>query len=150
MGNYSDKFDELNRQFVMFAEELLFVGASKSRAAAAVPRSAGVVPGSTQGAMRRARTRGHDTSLFPRLVLGWINADFRVQICIFSHFSRSTRNSPSRKQILQTFAEFCKLLQKIFKNVAKLKISKIPEIFANFHKIVQKFRRNLQNLLARR
>ena len=30
-------------------------------------------------------------SLFPRLVLGWINADFRVQIRIFQHFSKSTR-----------------------------------------------------------
>ena len=29
------------------------------------------------------RSMGHDTSLFPRLVLGWIEADFRVQIHIF-------------------------------------------------------------------
>ena len=27
--------------------------------------------------------RGHDTALFRRLVLGWIEADFRVQIRIF-------------------------------------------------------------------
>ena len=55
----------------------------------------------------------HDTSLFPRLVLGWINADFRVQIRIFQHFSSSTRKSSSRKQIcesLQNFTEFCKKL----------------------------------------
>ena len=42
-------------------------------------------------------------SLFPRLVLGWISADFRVQIRIFQHFSSSTRKSSSRKQI-------CKIL----------------------------------------
>ena len=44
---------------------------------------------------------GHDTSLFPRLVLGWIEADFRIQILvrIFQHFSKSTRKSSSREQI---------------------------------------------------
>ena len=38
----------------------------------------------------------HDTSLFPRLVLGWIDADLDDQIVIFQHFSRSTR-----------FSQFC-------------------------------------------
>ena len=33
----------------------------------------------------------HDTSLFRRLVLGWIEADLRVQIRILQHFSKSTR-----------------------------------------------------------
>ena len=36
----------------------------------------------------------------PRLVLGWINADFRVQIRILQHFSRSTINSSSRQKCL--------------------------------------------------
>ena len=49
--------------------------------------------------------RAFDPSLFPRLVLGWINADFRAQIRIFQHFSSSTRKSSSRKQL-------CKILQK--------------------------------------
>ena len=40
-------------------------------------------------------------SLFPRLVLGWINADFRVQMRILQHFSRSSRRSSSLKQILR-------------------------------------------------
>ena len=44
---------------------------------------------------------GHDTSLFPRLVLVCINADFDVQIRIFQHLSRSTGKSFSREQILQ-------------------------------------------------
>ena len=34
---------------------------------------------------------GHDTSLFRMLVLRCINADFGNQICIFQHFSRSTK-----------------------------------------------------------
>ena len=34
---------------------------------------------------------GHDTSLFPRLVLGCINTDFCNQILILQHFSRSTK-----------------------------------------------------------
>ena len=61
---------------------------------------------------------GHDTSLFPRLVLGWINADFRVQLRICQHLSRSTRKSSSREQIckiLQTFTEFCKILRIFWK-----------------------------------
>ena len=39
------------------------------------------------------RPRGHDTPLFPRLVLGCINTDFCVQILIFQHFSRSIKSS---------------------------------------------------------
>ena len=53
----------------------------------------------------------HDTSHFPRLVLGWINADFDVQIRIFQQFSRSTRKSSSREQILQISAKII-ILQK--------------------------------------
>ena len=48
---------------------------------------------------------GHDTALFRRLVLGWIEADFRVQIRILQHFSKSTRKSSSREQILQMSAK---------------------------------------------
>ena len=36
---------------------------------------------------------GHDTSLFSRLVLGWIETKFCNQIRIFSGFSRSTKLS---------------------------------------------------------
>ena len=46
----------------------------------------------------------HDPSLFRRLVLGWIEADFRVQIRILQHFSKSTRKSSSREQIWQMSA----------------------------------------------
>ena len=74
--------------------------------------------------LRGRQTTSHDTSLFPRLVLGWINADFRVQIRIFQHFSRSTRKSSSREQILQNFA-------KIWQNLQK-KVVKILQNFANF------------------
>ena len=48
---------------------------------------------------------GHDPALFRRLVLGWIDADFRVQIRILQHFSKSTRKSSSREQILQISAK---------------------------------------------
>ena len=54
------------------------------------------------------------THLFPRLVLGWIEADFRVLIRIFQHFSKSTRISSSRDQILQISGKktfFCKVYQ---------------------------------------
>ena len=53
---------------------------------------------------------GQDTALFRRLVLGWISADFRVQIRIFQHFSRSTSKSTSRNQseFLQNIANICK------------------------------------------
>ena len=55
---------------------------------------------------------GHDTSLFPKLVLGWIEADFCNQGLILQHFSRSTRKSSSREQILQIFAKFCEIFEK--------------------------------------
>ena len=65
------------------------------------------------------RDAGHDTSLFRRLVLGWIEADFRVQIRILQHFSKSTRKSSSREQISQNFcqkfAKFCNFLAEICK-----------------------------------
>ena len=89
------------------------------------------------------RTPAHDTALFRRLVLGWIEADFRVQIHILQHFSKSTRKSSSREQILQNsakhFAKFCK----------NCDISwQILQIFANFseiRKILQNFADFLQN-----
>ena len=69
---------------------------------------------------------GRDTSLFPRLVLGWIEADFRVQIRIFQHFSKSTRKPSSREQIrqiiakkLQTTAKMLTLFGNFCKNYAK-------------------------------
>ena len=91
---------------------------------------------------------GHDTSLFRRLVLGWIEADFRVQIRIFQHFSKSTRKSPSREQILEIsakklenfaeiltfFGKFCKILQK-FQKSAKF-LQNFFEFFADFYRNV--------------
>ena len=89
---------------------------------------------------------GHDASLFPRLVLSRIEADFRVQIRIFQRFSKSTRKSPSRKQILQISAKFlhnfvkiCKIFRN-FRNFAKFlkksaKVCKILQNFAKFCKI---------------
>ena len=62
-----------------------------------------LIPGAAVQSLDELRVRpdrvisvGHDTSLFPRLVLGCITADFGHQIVIFQHFSRSTR-----------FAHFC-------------------------------------------
>ena len=55
-------------------------------------------------------------SLFPRLVLGWVNADFRVQICIFQHFSSSTRKSSSRKQICKNVCKFSLNFTKSWEN----------------------------------
>ena len=42
---------------------------------------------------------------FGRLVLGCIEADFCNQGLILQHFSRSTRKSSSREQILQNFGK---------------------------------------------
>ena len=52
-------------------------------------------------------------SLFPRLVLGWIDADFRVQIRVLQHFSKSTRKSSSRKQMCKILTNCLRFLQKI-------------------------------------
>ena len=54
-------------------------------------------------AVHRRRIHRHDTSLFPRLVLGCINADFGLQIIIFQHFSRSTVAPIGRKKSASTF-----------------------------------------------
>ena len=67
--------------------------------------------------------------------------NFCIQYSIFQHFSKSTR--------------FCKILQKILQNFAKiLRISenfaKFSENCQNFGKNFQFFSRNFQNLLARR
>ena len=83
-------------------------------------------------------------SLFPRLVLSWINADFRVQIRIFQHFSSSTRKSSSRKQICkirQNFTEFLKKIDtflEIFRKKCKIlkNLQKFCRIFTEFFKIL--------------
>ena len=55
-------------------------------------------------------------SLFPGLVLGWINADVHVQIRILQHFSRSIRKSyiaSKSAKVLQNTSDFyifCKIL----------------------------------------
>ena len=79
---------------------------------------------------RKARRIGQEPSLFLGLVLGWIDADLRVQIRIFQHFSKSTRRSSSRKQIckkFQNFTEFCKFFDNFL------------EISRKFYKILKKF-----------
>ena len=84
----------------------------------------------------RARREIEDEPLFPRLVLGWTNADFRVQIRIFQHFSRSTRKSSSRKQICKHFANFHGILQKILESFGNFqKKCKILQNFAEFLQI---------------
>ena len=78
----------------------------------------------------------------PRLVLGWINADFHVQRHILQHFSRSTRKSSSRKQIckiLQSFSEFCEVCGIFFTFFQKISLQ--------FVQILQKFYRISQNLV---
>ena len=84
-----------------------------------VPRDARGGLGGFRGAGLRGAVRalgrpgdtmnGHDTALFPRLVGGWINADFGAQIRIFQHFSRSDsiRKSSSRNQLLQNSSKIC-------------------------------------------
>ena len=80
----------------------------------------------------------HDEMIkFPALVLGWIEADFCNQGLILQHFSRSTRKSSSREQILQKFGKFCKN----FRNFQNLE---------GFGNILAKFAKILPNLLARK
>ena len=80
--------------------------------------------------------RAATSSLFRRLVLGWIDADFRVQIRILQHFSSSTRISSSRKQTCKDSAKISRILQKSkrllqnFRKFAKsCKILQICRIF---------------------
>ena len=83
-------------------------------------------------------------SLFPWLVLGWINADVRVQICILQHFSRSSRISSSRKQICNIFANFIKLCQNFAEVLRNLwKFSESSNVKIKFWKF-GKFCKNLQ------
>ena len=92
-----------------------------------------------------AEREGHQARL-RRLVLGRIEADFRVQIRILQHFSKSTRKSSSREQILQIsakkvqnfakcltfFSKFCKILQ-IFQESAKF-LQNFAEFLAEFYR----------------
>ena len=93
------------------------------------------------------RVRG-GTSLLPRLVLCWIEADFRVQIHIFQHFAKCTRNHllaskfgkflPKKKleifaRILTVFGKFCNFLQNFQKS-------------AKFCKILQNFLQNFAEI----
>ena len=62
---------------------------------------------------RRAREA---RSLFPGLVLGWIDADFRVQNEIFSIFQNlqeNIRKSSSREQIWQISAKKLQILENL-------------------------------------
>ena len=74
----------------------------------------------------RAARPAFTPSLFPRLVLGWIDADFCVQIRIFQHFSTSTRFIHLRTastlkicRFLQFFVKF-RLIFQMFANVAEI------------------------------
>ena len=86
--------------------------------------------------------------LVRRLVLGWIDADFRVQIRIFQRFSKSTRKSSSREQILQIsakkIAKFCKILD-IFGKFCKIlqNFQKSAKILQNFAEFFAEFYRNV-------
>ena len=102
--------------------------------------SRGGLSGLSGGGPDKPDADGQDTSLFPRLVLGWIEADFRVQIRILQHFSKSTRKSPSREQILEisakkleNFAKISTFFLQILQNFAIF--SEIREIFAKFCRI---------------
>ena len=93
----------------------------------ATPRLAPGAPGPRGRRGRAARldlaakpTSCTDTALFRRVVLGWIEADFRVQIRIFQHFSKSTRKSPSREQILEISAQKLEKIAKILTFFVKL------------------------------
>ena len=84
--------------------------------------------------------KGSTPPLFPGLVLGWINADFRVQIRILQHFSRSSRISSSRKQICRKKgANFRRILQKI---ITFWKISENLQSLQIFTKFLQNLLQN--------
>ena len=121
------KFDEILTKKLTSGIEHLFVQVDEpgNYAVCSCRQEACAEPGHwRQVSFGLAAVAGHDTSLFRRLVLGWIEADFRVQIRIFQHFSKSTRKSSSREQILQIsvkklenfakiltfFGKFCKFL----------------------------------------
>ena len=82
------------------------------------------------------------TSLLPRLLLGWINADFRVQIRSFQDFSRATRKSSSRKQIFYKFCKVLKLfLEKGRRFQRKIKISNDLQNVAKCYGICAEFQK---------
>ena len=60
---------------------------------------------------------GFDPSLFPRLILIWINADFRVPTRIFQHLFRSTWLASWIFENLQTFALFSNYLIDVHRNL---------------------------------
>ena len=86
-------------------------------------------------------------SLFPGLVLGCINADFRVQVRILQHFSRSTRKSSSRKQFCKNFrkfSEFCKMFENFLESFGKFQkisanLQDLTKLCRIFHRILQNF-----------
>ena len=91
-----------------------------------------------------SRALSHDKSLFPRLVLGWIEADFRVQIRILQHFSKSTRKSSSRERIVQISAKRLENFAKNLTFILQIVFAKISEIRKNFAKFCRIFGRILQ------
>ena len=90
----------------LFAQEALVVGAVDVAQRGLVEVSRASLPDDAAFAQRddalaqRRAAAATTPSLFLGLVLGWIDADFRVQIRILQHFSKSTRKSSSREQIL--------------------------------------------------
>ena len=105
-------------------------GARRRRSGSKAPGCPEAPPRPCGATLVTVGAHGHDTALFRRLVLSWINADFRVQIRIFHHFSKSTRKSPSREQIWQISA-------KKLENFAKF-----LTFFGKFWKILQNFQKS--------
>ena len=103
-----------------------------------------VPPPCVPALLLRHRRWAATPSLFPGLVLGCTNADFRVQIRIFQHFSSSTRKSSSRKQICKILRNFAKILRilQFFRKISKI----ISENFRKFASFCKKFEECLQNL----
>ena len=78
-------------------------------------------PGMSSEARRRrglhnqlhSQLHSHDTSLFPGLVLGWINADFRVQIRILQHFYKIYKTIIFSQEDLKKKESNCQNLQNL-------------------------------------
>ena len=82
----------------------------------------------------------HDTSLFPRPVLGCINTDFCNQILILQHLSRSTKWASWIFKICKIFRKNPKFNAGNFTKIREFnpdspEFAKIPITFANFLKI---------------
>ena len=92
----------------------------------------------------RGLHRVHDTSVFPRLVLGWIEADFRVQIRIFQNLQEYHLLASKFGKFLPKIGKFCKIFDifwQILQNFAKF--SEIRIILTKFCRFFSEFYRNV-------